>query len=416
MLKVRRKSRRRPRTVVAPAEETAVIVEEVGPPAPPPLPPGELPSERELWPWMLVLLALVLVGLAAAYFVARDDKKGAKSTTVTTTLAQTVAPAPARTTTPKAAPKPAAPVRTAVPKLIGMPAPAALQTLKKLGLSGTTRGVFSTKPRNRVVSQKPGAGTKLSKGAVVLLNVSKGPKAVPIPDVVGQEEAAAISTVRAQGFVADVARVPSDQPAGQVVAQHPIPGTKAAPGSGVRLNVSTGPKKSSNGTGTSTKPVASPPASTSPTTTTTSSPAPAPATVTVPDVTGKKLLAARKLIRKAELVTEFKRVPNDLPKGTVVSQSPHPGETAKRGAHVLLNVSLGPKPTAGAEPIVPDVTGQDEATATQDLQAAGYQVEVARQDTTDPAEDGVVVNQDPPAGQAASAKSKVTIYVGRFSG
>jgi serine/threonine-protein kinase len=81
-----------------------------------------------------------------------------------------------------------------------------------------------------------------------------------------------------------------------------------------------------------------------------------------------------------------------------------------------VNVSLGPKPTQGTQPVVPDVTGQDEATATQDLQSAGYQVEVMSQDTTDPAEDGVVVNQDPPAGQSAPANSKVTIYVGRVSG
>ena len=139
-------------------------------------------------------------------------------------------------------------------------------------------------------------------------------------------------------------------------------------------------------------------------------------TVTVLDVTGKKLLAARKLIRKAGLVTEFKRVPNDLPKGTVVSQSPKPGTTAKRGAHVLVNVSLGPAPTTGAAQIVPDVTGEDEATATQDLQSAGYQIEVVSQDTADPAEDSVVINQNPAAGQSAPAKSKVTIYVGRFSG
>jgi len=49
MTEVRRKDIRRkiarPRTI-APAEETAVLVEEVGPPAPPPLPPGEFPPER----------------------------------------------------------------------------------------------------------------------------------------------------------------------------------------------------------------------------------------------------------------------------------------------------------------------------------------------------------------------------------
>src|SRR6266545_7671678 len=140
------------------ATEETVLIEEAGPPGPP-LPPDEiLPRERELWPWMLVLLALVLAGLAAAYFATRDDKNSKNATVTTTlaqtttTLAQTVAPAPAQTTVSK--PKPAIPARVAVPKLVGAPAPAALQTLKKLGLSGTTRGVFSTKPRNQVVSQK----------------------------------------------------------------------------------------------------------------------------------------------------------------------------------------------------------------------------------------------------------------------
>jgi beta-lactam-binding protein with PASTA domain len=309
---------------------------------------------------------------------------------------------------PQTTPKPV--VRTAVPMLVGSTAPAALQTLNKLGLSGTTRGVFSAKPRNRVVSQKPGAGTTLAKGTVVTLNVSKGPRAVPIPDVVGQDEAAAINTVRAQGFVPDVARVPSDQPPGQVVAQHPVAGRKSAPGSGVRLNVAVEPKARSKGSSTSAPEVSQPGS------TTTGSSAPATVFVTVPDLAGKKLLAARKLIRRAGLVTEFKRVPNDLPKGTVVSQSPKPGTNAKRGAHVLVNVSLGPTPTTGAAEIVPDVTGEDEATATQDLQSAGYQVEVVSQDSADSAEDSVVIDQNPAAGQSAPDKSKVTIYVGRFGG
>ena len=142
----------------------------------------------------------------------------------------------------------------------------------------------------------------------------------------------------------------------------------------------------------------------------------APATVTVPDVVGLKLLAARKKIRQAGLVTEFKQVPSTEPRGTVVSQSPKPGTTRKHGDHVLVNVSRGPSTGQGAQAAVPDVTGEDEETATQDLEAAGYTVRAVDQATSDSAEDGVVVSQSPAPGQAAQANSQVTIYIGRFSG
>jgi hypothetical protein len=39
------------------------------PPGPPPVPP---PDDRDLWPWLLVLLALVIAGIGAAYAFARD--------------------------------------------------------------------------------------------------------------------------------------------------------------------------------------------------------------------------------------------------------------------------------------------------------------------------------------------------------
>ena len=112
-------------------------------------------------------------------------------------------------------------------------------------------------------------------------------------------------------------------------------------------------------------------------------------------------------------------MPNDQPAGTVVSQSPKAGSSVKRGSHVLVNTSLGPKPaapTAGQQPAIPDVTGEDEQTATQDLQSAGFTVKVVAQDTTDATEDGIVVNQDPPAGQTAQTHAQVTIYVARYSG
>lgn len=409
---------RRRRPVPPASEETQVIVDEPGVPAEPmpPAPLEEPPPNRELWPWLLVLLVLVVGGILAAVLLSRNDHKSSRPATtqaVTTAPVQTVAPLP------KPKPKPAV-VEATVPKVVGLQAPAALTSLEKAGLTGTTRGVFSDKPKNEVVGQDPAATTKVKKGSTVTLEVSKGKRSVPVPDVVGQDAAAAIQTMKAAGFAVTIARVPSDQPAGQVVAQAP-PAGKPAPGdSKVRLNVSDG----SGGAATTTQATTTTTATTTAATTTAAAttapkPAPVPASVSVPDVRGLKLLAARKAIRKAGLVTEFKRVPSDEPKGTVLGQSPKPGETRKRGDHVLVTVALGPKPAsaaAGAQPYVPDVTGEDEQTAQADLEAAGFTVKVVDQDTSDPSEDGIVVAQNPGGGDQAPAKSQVTIYVSRYTG
>lgn len=406
-------------------EETGVIEEtqildQPGAPGPPmpPAPLEEPPPDRDLWPWLLVLLALAIGGIIVAVVLTRDDNKKATPTTtqaVTTAPAQTVAPLP-RTT-----PKPVV-IETAVPKVVGLQTPAALKALQKANLTGTTRGVFSDRPKNEVVAQDPAPTTKVRKGSAVTLNVSKGKKSVPVPDVVGQDSAAAIETVKAQGFAVKVVRVPSDQPAGQVVAQAPPAGKQAPADSAVRLNVS---DDSSSTPPATTAPATTAPGTTAtPTTTAAATPAPKPkpaqpATVTVPDVRGLKLLAARKKIRQAGLVTEFKGVPSTEPKGTVLGQSPKPGETRKRDDHVFVTVSLGPKsapPAAGQQPSVPDVTGEDEATAQADLQAAGFKVQVVDRETSDQFEDGIVVAQNPAGGGQAPANSQVTIYVSRYTG
>ena len=93
-----------------------------------------------------------------------------------------------------------------------------------------------------------------------------------------------------------------------------------------------------------------------------------------------------------------------LPKNSVVSQSPRPDAAAKRGDHVLVTVSRGGAkgkksggaPAAAAATPIPDVTGEDESSATQDLEAAGFNVQAVDQETTDESEDGLVVGQDPP--------------------
>jgi serine/threonine-protein kinase len=148
--------------------------------------------------------------------------------------------------------------------------------------------------------------------------------------------------------------------------------------------------------------------------------------VSVPDVRGQRVGDARKQLREDGLVLEIRKVPSLLPKNTVVSQSPRPDTAAKHGDHVLVTVSIGEakgKKEKGAGAVgaaaptsIPDVTGEDETSAAQDLEAAGFEVQAVDQETTDESDDGLVVGQDPSADRPLAAGSKVTIYVGRFGG
>ena len=400
------------------ADQTAVTIEEQQPAAPPPGPPVEPPPERELWPWLVVLLVLVLAGIAVVYFATRDDKSQPQATSPASVRPTTVPASP--TTTAVRTPAPSA--RVTLPRLVGLTAPVALTRLRQLGLTGNTQNVFSEKPPTVVVAQTPGSSRKLAKGETVMLNVSKGPRAVAVPDVVGQSAADALSTLQAQGFRPRIVRVPSVEPAGQVVAQDPKAAAKARPGVAVRLNVSDG--KQATPSGKESTPTTTATASTNQETApTTAAAANANPLVRVPDLEGKKLIDARRLIRRVGLVIEIRRVPNAQPLGTVIAQAKKPGTQLKRGTHLLITVSKGRKPAtsttssqSGSQPIaVPDVTGEDEVTATQDLENAGLTVQVVDRDTAEASQDGMVIEQAPTANQSAQPNSTVTIYVGRYT-
>ncbi len=60
------------------------------------------------------------------------------------------------------------------------------------------------------------------------------------------------------------------------------------------------------------------------------------------------------------------------------------------------------------------MTSQDEASARQVLEQSGFTVDVQQQDTTDPAQDGIVLSQDPLGGTKAKPGTTVTIVVGHL--
>ena len=141
--------------------------------------------------------------------------------------------------------------------------------------------------------------------------------------------------------------------------------------------------------------------------------------VVVPNVQGMRVSTARTTLNADHLIASVRYVPSRRPANTVVAQLPSPGQKVKRGTRVQVNVAKrsGSGPSgSSASAVVPDVVGEDESTATADLEAAGFTVTSVDSQTNDPGQDGLVIDQDPNGGASASDSSDVTIYVGRYSG
>ena len=133
-----------------------------------------------------------------------------------------------------------------LPKLTGGTLDDAKNALNQaeMALGTVTEQFDEALPAGVVLSQDPGAATSARHGTPVSLLVSKGPRPIPVPSVVGLAEDAAVEAVGAAGLKADVAK---DQvydpkvPKGSVAAQSPATGTLTKGGT-VTLTISDGPK------------------------------------------------------------------------------------------------------------------------------------------------------------------------------
>jgi serine/threonine-protein kinase len=225
-----------------------------------------------------------------------------------------------------------------------------------------------------VYDQQPEPGTRQPKGNIVTVLVSSGKPKVTMPSVVGRSRDAAVKELTNRQLDATVVEVNSQRPSGIVTAQDPRPGTVLVAGSSVRINVSKG-----------VKPVA------------------------VPSVIGQSYDVAAAQLQAAGFTVGRVEVDSDRPAGEVVSQNPPGNSTASRGSSVTLSVSKGPTTET-----VPDVSLQPVADARATLRAAGFKVQVVKEETDDESLDGIVMFQDPPGDTQADPKSAVTITVGVF--
>lgn len=390
--------------------------------------PGPPPPQREWWPWLLLLLLVVVGGLLAWWLLSRGNDKttAPKVTGLQQQVAETrihdanlkVLTAQGPSDRPQGVvfkQRPGAGrrldegstvtitissgrARGAVPDVRGLSQQQAVQRLRSAGFAAQVNPVASTKAKGTVVDQAPLPGVTALKGSGVVVSVSTGVKPVVVPAVVGLAQNDAVQRLTKVGLVPQIQNAPSTQPEGTVFGQKPPAGKEVDKGSKVIINVSKG-----TGSGGTTTTVATTTAAT--TTTTASAP--------VPNVRRLAVVAGLRRLNQAGLHPTVRYVNSGQPAGRIVVQSPASG-SLPRGARVRIDVSNGPNPQPAAP--VPDVVGQDQASASTAIRQAGFRVVVLFRPTTNQSEDGNVIEEQPVAGSSIPRGSSIALFVGSFSG
>jgi eukaryotic-like serine/threonine-protein kinase len=131
-----------------------------------------------------------------------------------------------------------------IPSVVGQSSEDAVAELTRAGLVAQVVEINSDREEGTVTAQSPGAGIVVVEGTRVRINVSKGPRPVNVPNVVGLPYDQAASELQREGF--DVSRIDeeSDQAAGIVTRQTPSGGSESSRGSTVTVYVSRGPSTS----------------------------------------------------------------------------------------------------------------------------------------------------------------------------
>ncbi len=165
-----------------------------------------------------------------------------------------------------------------------------------------------------VIKSEPRGGTTTTRGSVVTLTVSKGPKLSKVPVLVGTARSLAVQQIRSRGLVPSVTEEQSSKPAGQVIRQAPSAGSELPRGSGVAIVVSKGKKKAK-----------------------------------IPNVIGKERAEAVEAVREAGLQPSVQEQQTDVPSqvGRVTDQFPPPGSELDPGSTV--NLVVGKQAPGGSE-------------------------------------------------------------------
>ena len=269
-----------------------------------------------------------------------------------------------------------------VPNLAGTPWQDASDELQDMDLRVRQRlQVSDTVDADLVIATEPPAGTEVDPNETVVIIVSSGPQTFAIPNVIESTEEAAVALLEAGQFVVgDISRIDHPTiPAGIVISQSPRPGTDAAPGTAVDLQISNGPFA-----------------------------------FTVPPVALLSEESAIATLAEAGIVNvevelEYSA---EVLEGFVIRTSPEQGRLVGRDDTLTLVVSQGPEPFS-----LPDFVGMTVADAQQAALDLGL-IFVLEEDT-EPVTfasglDGLVAAQTPGDGSEVVIGDEVRVRLGKL--
>ena len=335
---------------VAPAPTAAVAAPPTAPPAPPPpagdgvVPPPpvvdypEHEEHRRRNPWVVAGILAALAAIAVGAFLLLT---GGEKVTVPTVVGQTLQQASQRIDRAglgvevkrradqaprdfvfEQSPNPGqkveqdsvvtlfvsnGPTTVKVPDVVGQTEDDARRRVRQADLRIATERESSTKiPEGTVIRTDPGPGRLIERNSSVTLFVSSGPGEVVVPNVVGEDQESAVTSLRAEGLSPIVRERSSSEPVDNVVAQTPVAGQRVDEGSTVTIFVSDGKVRE------------------------------------VPDVTGLTQGEAEAELEDAGFGVSVRTRETDQPDedGTVLSQSPRGGAARRERATVTITVGV----------------------------------------------------------------------------
>ncbi|BCJ45379.1 serine/threonine protein kinase [Actinoplanes ianthinogenes] len=230
---------------------------------------------------------------------------------------------------------------TDAPNLVNLPRAQAQEVADKAGFGVlfAEPGAYSdTVPKDAVVSQNPGPDERVVKGETITLIMSLGPEVHAVPDLAGQEAAAAKGSLEELGlkYKEGKGQYSDTTPEGVVISTTPKSGTELKPGETVTVVLSKGR-----------------------------------APITVPNLVGMNINDARSKLGQLGLQVLERSKDSDQPKDSVLAQTPKPGTGVEKNAEITLDVSNGP-------PLVtmPDVNRQPCQQAKGTLEGLGLVVQI----------------------------------------